>query len=192
MEYLVNLHANKSHMNKVKQAISSWMTKGKTFSKSYYLLGFPDLLCPLLCCRKPRDKAREKEETLVGLHYAYTNQAVYGTVFPLVTAFALFFNAVWWWEMAVSLFLHKDQISPGDLDGHHSTHYAYSHMIYPHLVWTIFFFVFTGLILQWIDRRWYRQERDKKDEEEESSGLVIELEEDLPLAQRVTLEAQHL
>lgn len=161
-EYLVGLHANKSHHLKTRAAVAAWRRSGRSLSRSFYLLDLPKRLLGWMCCCLPsswcydarhgRDEKVEKDEVLVGLHPAYTNPKVYQTVLPMLTAYTLFLNGVWWWEMAVTFYITKD-IPDAALNGHMAKHYAYSHMIYPHVLWVTSFFVIVAFGLKWLDSR---------------------------------------
>lgn len=148
-EYLINLHLGEDHHARVNEVVRQ--QRGVTLSRSYYLLGIPDVFRS--CCRSlVRSRSQAAIETMAGIHPAYTNQKAYETVFPLVTAFALFFNGVWWWEMAVSLFIqaNKEQIGH-NMNGMHAVHYAYSHMIYPHLLWVLVAGLLVTLLFRWLE-----------------------------------------
>jgi hypothetical protein len=152
-EYLVNLHLGSEHHAKVNDLSVAYRQSGRQLSSSFYLLGIPDLL--RCCCRKlVRSRSDAAQETLVGIHPAYTNQKSYETVFPLITAFALFFNGVWWWEMAVSLFIQANKEEIGhNMNGMHAVHFAYSHMIYKHLLWVLSAALVISLFFRWLESR---------------------------------------
>ncbi|ELR19673.1 uncharacterized protein ACA1_199560 [Acanthamoeba castellanii str. Neff] len=152
-EYLVNLHLGSEHHTKVNDLSVAYRQSGRQLSSSFYLLGIPDLL--RCCCRKlVRSRSDAAQETLVGIHPAYTNQKSYETVFPLITAFALFFNGVWWWEMAVSLFIQANKEEIGhNMNGMHAVHFAYSHMIYKHLLWVLSAALLVSLFFRWLESR---------------------------------------
>jgi hypothetical protein len=152
-EFLINLHLGAEHHAKVNDLAVAWRLGRRELSRSFYLLGIPDVV--RCCCRQlVRSRSDAAQETLVGIHPAYTNPKSYETVFPLITAFALFFNGVWWWEMAVSLFIqaNKEQIA-SNLNGMHAVHYAYSHMIYPHLLWVLSSALLIALFFRWLESR---------------------------------------
>jgi len=175
LEIFSGMYLNQTYLRRIQVRNATWGRKGgKPFSRNYYLMDIPRVLC---CCCSPRtrDAKEEEEEVQLGLNPGYFNPIIYTTPFPLISAASMFFNGVWWWEMAFAFFSDDDgkNIPESEKMNPMATHYAYSHQIFPHFVWVTFFLVFTTVAAKWIDRRYFLSENQRYEFSEDSDEVEL-------------------
>jgi len=174
LEIFAGMYLNQAYLRRLQVRSATWRRKGgKPFSRNYYLMDIPRVLC---CCFSPRvrDAKEEEEEVQLGLNPGYFNPIIYTTPFPLLSAASMFFNGVWWWEMAVAFFSNEGKDIPeSEKMNPMATHYAYSHQIFPHFVWVSFFLVFVTIAAKFIDRRYFLNDNQHYEFSEESDEVEL-------------------
>jgi hypothetical protein len=106
------MYLNQTYLRRIQVRNATWGRKGgKQFSRNYYLMDIPRVLC---CCCSPRtrDAKEEEEEVQLGMNPGYFNPIIFTTPFPLISAASMFFNGVWWWEMAFAFFSDDGESIP--------------------------------------------------------------------------------
>eukprot|EP01089_Gocevia_fonbrunei_P014270 TRINITY_DN3871_c0_g1_i3.p1 TRINITY_DN3871_c0_g1~~TRINITY_DN3871_c0_g1_i3.p1 ORF type:complete len:115 (-),score=14.63 TRINITY_DN3871_c0_g1_i3:97-441(-) len=72
----------------------------------------------------------------------------------------MFLNGVWWWEMATTYYITWGELADTFKNGPMATHYAYARQLYTHIIWVVGFFVIVMLVMEYVDRSWFKKTRE--------------------------------
>jgi hypothetical protein len=89
----------------------------------------------------------------------YANPAVYKTPFPMLSAFTLILNGVWWYQMAYYLFAENLELSMKDLDNPHMGPMYVGGLFYNTLIFTAAGLVLVHIVGGWLDANMYPGKR---------------------------------
>jgi hypothetical protein len=168
MEYLISMHTNRKYHVAVlkKEELGEPKVSGGILSRLFSV---------------PAD------EVVTRVNSIYTNPQMYTTIFPMLTAFLIFFDGIWWWQMGVSLFLAPYNAEMEN--GHHGM-VALNGMLTKDFM---IFLIITGVIsivLHQIDRRFFPQKNHTMQLKlaDDTAGLEFELTTDSFELQKFAIE----
>jgi len=143
IEYLISIHTNnKYHASVIKKE----MIKQENRSSSRNCL---NSLISCSCCKRYAG-----DNIIPGYNSIYTNPQIYSTIFPMLTAMLVIFLGIWWWEMAVTLFLNSD---PSIENDHMAMEMSYQMFGRAFLI-LIAITATISFLLHQIDRRFFRND----------------------------------
>lgn len=93
------------------------------------------------------------------VNHIYANPAVYKTPFPMLTAFILLINGVWWYQMSYYLFTEDLPLTKEELDSPHMAPMYVGGLFYNTLIFTSAFLVFFHLCGTWLDSQMHPGKR---------------------------------
>jgi len=150
LENFINLHTNKKyHVAVLKKEMLEKETKKS--SPTCTVWNFCSFLSVRGCCKTNAPS----DGVIIGYNSIYTNQQVYATIFPMLTAMLIMFDGIWWWEMGVSLF--RGPPNPAMENGHMGMEMIYQ-MFGRDLMILIVTTAFISFILHQIDQRFFANE----------------------------------
>jgi len=95
---------------------------------------------------------RDHSSAIEGIHWLYTNPAVWESVFPMMTAFFICVNSSVWWAMAYHFYwLNPRDMPVESYNGDETIHYTLS-ILYTVFLVTLALLLAITLVAQYIDR----------------------------------------
>jgi hypothetical protein len=97
--------------------------------------------------------AADRPPALAKLHPAYTNQELYKTVFPMLSAYVMLVNGVYWMNVSFSLFLEvPDNDTSAMFHEEHMVMMEAAEMIYSSLLFTAVGMGIIAFALRYLER----------------------------------------